>query len=697
MADLGLSRDEVAAGLPARRAATLLHAIRTRTASAVASSRRPLGGYVGERTAAQRESEFLAALASGRDARSKPSVQNLERYAAEWAPLVPNQAALRAAIAKRLGAEERMPRDRVPRLRVALGLDEPDTRESYERSTGADLDTIYQAGRPGLAERFAWRRSVFAERLAGLPPFWIAFTLTVTECVGAGILALPVAMAGIGPLGAVVLIVVFGLVNVLTVAALAESITRTGSMRYGTAYFGRLVGEHFGRSGVALLGLAVLVLNAAMLIVALIGFGSVLSSVVGLPLWLWATVLFAVNLVLLVRERLDATIASAVVVGGVNLVLILALCGVALGNARGENFDEVRVPVLDGRPVDTGVLALVFGVVLLAFFGHTSAANSAKLVLERDPTGRALMRGNVAALLVAMVLYALTALAFGGALDADVLEGATGTALEPLADRAGASVEVLGSMFAVLAIGMGSIYASLGLYNQVVEWRPQRDRRRRFASGAALPTALFGLVLVLVAADRESFTTPLGYAGALTVPLLAGVMPMVLIVASRRRGERVPPTSPRVIGHPAVAAVVGGVFLAAVLVHGLVIWDDPLARVAALVVSVVMAGAVAGAWRLGAFRPRTVIELRREPERDLGVLAVSAAGRELSPPVRLDGQPAGTGAFERFSRLREAAVDLPGAAPTEVHVWAHRVSTDGASEAVPVQVDIDGGQVVIRQ
>ena len=79
MADQILSRDEVLGGLPARRAATVLHAIRARTAASVARSRRPLGGYVGERTAAQRESEFLAALASGRDARSKPRVQDLER------------------------------------------------------------------------------------------------------------------------------------------------------------------------------------------------------------------------------------------------------------------------------------------------------------------------------------------------------------------------------------------------------------------------------------------------------------------------------------------------------------------------------------------------------------------------------------------------------------------------------------------
>jgi amino acid permease len=690
-----LSRDDVLGGLPARRAATVLHAIRMRTASSVARSRRPLGGYVGERGAAQRESEFLAALASGRDPRAQPSVQDLERYAAEWAPLVPAQPAMRAAVAQRLGADERLLRERVPRLRGALYLDDPATQAAYEHATGEPLDRIYATGER-VRERAAWRRSAIAERLERIPPFWIAFVLTLTECVGAGILALPVAMAGIGPLGAVILIAVFGTVNVLTVAALAEAIARTGAMRYGTAYFGRLVGEHFGRSGVVLLGLSIFALNAAMLVVTLIGFGSVLASLVGLPLWVWASALFAADLALLARERLDGTIASAVIVGAVNIGLILALSGIALGHARAGNFDHVNVPLLDGRPVDTDVLALVFGVVLLAFFGHTSAANSAKVVLERDPSGRALLLGNVMALAAATVLYGLTALAFGGALEPSALEGATGTALEPLAERGGIAVEILGSAFAVLAIGMGSVYAALGLYNQVVEWRPERVRIRRFATGAAVPAALLALVLVLVAADRESFTAPLGYAGTLTVPLVGGVMPMVLIVASRRRGDHVPPVAAPLVGHPLAAALVAALFLAAVLVHGIVIWDAPLARAAAFAVAAVMVGAIVGAWRIGAFRPRAVIELRREPERDLGVIAVTAAGHAVAAPVLLDGRPAETGAFEGFSRLREAVVELPAESPAEVHVWAHRVSSDGDSDDVPVAVDADGRRVVIR-
>jgi amino acid permease len=694
MSDGLLSRDEVLGGLPARRAATVLHAIRSRTAAAAARSRRPLAGFVGEHTAVQREGEFLAALAAGRTSRSRPSVQSLERYAADWAPLVPDQPALRAAIVQRLAEDDALPYDRVPRMRAALGLDDAETAEAYELSTGAPIDAVY-VDEVGAAERFGWWRSRLAERLERLPPFWVAFAITLTECVGAGILALPVAMGGIGPLGAVILIAVFGAINVMTVAALSEAIARTGSMHYGTSYFGRLVGEHFSRGGVALLSAAVFALNGTLLLVALIGFGSVLSALIGLPIWAWAAALFGVNLWLLGREHLDGTIASAMIVGAVNIVLVVALCGIAVAHADSANFQDVRVPLLDGRPVDTSILALVFGVVMLAFFGHTSAANAAKVVLARDPSGRALVRGNVAALAVATVLYALTALAFGGALERDALLGATGTALEPLAEKGGVAVEILGSLFAVLAIGMGSVYASLGLYNQVLEWRPQRNRTRRLVVGTAVPTVLFVFALGLVASNRESFTAPLGYVGALTVPLLAGVMPMVLIVASRRRGELVPPKA-ALIGSPVVATLVGCLFLVGVLIQALLIWDNVAAQAAGVAVTVATAAAIASAWRFGAFRPRTVIELRREPERDIGVLAVTTSGHSIAPPVWLDGHRATPGIFARFSQVREVVVGLPPEARREVHVWAHRLSPDGGSENIPVRVEHVANNVVIR-
>ena len=543
MADRLISREEVLGGLPARRAGLTLFAIQSRTASLVARSRRAMATYLTPHAAAEREREFLAAMASGRELPLKPSIQDLERYADDWAGLVPADPGLRAAVARLLAEQHAIPRERVPRLRAALGLDEPAVREAFERANRRSPDSLY-ATELGRGERLRWARARAAERLERMPPFWTAFALTLTECVGAGILALPVAMAGIGPLGAVVVLVVFGLVNVVTVAALVEAITRTGAMRYGTAYFGRLVGDYLGAVGSATIAAAVFALNATVLLVALVGFGAVLEGSTGVPLAVWACILFAGNLVYLRREGLDATVASALVVGAVNIGLIVALSAIGLAHLDAGNFERVNVPLLDGRPVDTDVLVLIFGVVLLAFFGHTSAANSAKVVLERDPTGRALLWGNVAALLAATLLYALTVLAMTGAVAPADLQGSDGTALEPLAARAGAAVDVLGSAFAILAIGLGSIYCSLGLYNQMVEWRPEPDPRRRFLVGTLPAVAVLGVTLAMLAAGSQSFAGPLGYVGALTIPLLGGLFPMLLVVASRRRGELVPGTRP---------------------------------------------------------------------------------------------------------------------------------------------------------
>ena len=45
--------------------------------------------YLTESTAEEQERAFLDALAQGRDLPLQPTIQDLERYAPEWAALVP--------------------------------------------------------------------------------------------------------------------------------------------------------------------------------------------------------------------------------------------------------------------------------------------------------------------------------------------------------------------------------------------------------------------------------------------------------------------------------------------------------------------------------------------------------------------------------------------------------------------------------
>src|SRR5205085_3500861 len=111
-------------------------------------------------------------------------------------------------------------------IRSALGLDEPEVQEALG-------DGRVYAERLSLAERLRWRWTKTARRLESLPPFWMAYALTLTETVTTDILALPVAVASLGALPAIGVLVAIGLLNVLTVAFVAEAVVRTGPMRYG--------------------------------------------------------------------------------------------------------------------------------------------------------------------------------------------------------------------------------------------------------------------------------------------------------------------------------------------------------------------------------------------------------------------------------------------------------------------------------
>src|SRR5918994_7106307 len=128
-----LSRDELLGGLPARRASSLLYAIENRTAHLVARSRRAMATYETELTAEEEERAFFEAFAQGRTPPIQPTIQDLERYAPEWASLVPPDPGVRAALARMIGDKHTVPRGSVPALRLALGLDDPAVGEAYHR------------------------------------------------------------------------------------------------------------------------------------------------------------------------------------------------------------------------------------------------------------------------------------------------------------------------------------------------------------------------------------------------------------------------------------------------------------------------------------------------------------------------------------------------------------------------------------
>jgi amino acid permease len=695
------TREGVSAGMPARRASTLLFAIENRSALLAARARKAMARWETERTAAEREQLFLGALAEGRSPPGRATIQDIDRHASAWRDLVPPDPALRAAVLARIADKYGLP-PQARAVRAALGAEDADVAEAYARQTGRPLAEVGRGPLP-RRERLRWFRDRMSRRIESLPAFWLAYVLTLTETVGGGVLALPIAFAGFGPVGATVMLVIFGLLNTLTVAALVEAITRNGNMRYGTAFFGRLIGDYLGRPGIAVAMPALFALDAVAFFILLVGFGTTIAAVTGLPVIACATVLFVVNGVLLWRDSLNVTVALAVAIGLINVALLVALSLIALAT-RGPEASSAPVELA----FDASLLELIFGVALVAYFGHTSAGHTAKVVLARDPGGRQFLAGNIAAMLTAMGLYIVFVLAITSAVGADALAGYDGTALTPLAERVGPLADVLGTIYLVLAVGLGSTFVAFGIYNQMGELLFGTPRLRNgieklgqlggFAFRAAPLVVIFAVAGVLLSSGSISFTEPINVIGTLTLPLLGGVFPMLVLVAARRRGDRIPGRFIGPLGWPVVAILIGAVFLAGVVSFGLWIWDNPFERAAAIGVGLAIVGLALVSARRGAFTPRTVVEYRVEAGPPaIGLVSVVSGGKAVPAAVRATdlagerelGGPVGV--VPSPGRLRTIKVDLPASVAHELTLWLHAVTPDGSSTAPAGPIDITIG------
>lgn len=187
----------------------------------------------------------------------------------------------------------------------------------------------------------------------------------------------------------------------------------------------------------------------------------------------------------------------------------------------------------------------------------------------------------------------------------------------------------------------------------------------------------------LLFTDSGSFTGLLSFIGVIIVPLLGGIFPVLLLFASRRKGERVPTAVYRFLGNPVLLTVIYVLFLVSILVHGLVIWTEPLQRVLAVLTSVMVVVMTIAMRR--AFDRRTIVELREEDER--AFFSVTESGRPAVADVRLE-YPGDEHRLETagdeipaFPSLRRASFRTERGAGA-LKVWAHRITPEGNSEGL---------------
>jgi len=188
-----------------------------------------------------------------------------------------------------------------------------------------------------------------------------------------------------------------GKINVLTSGSMTEGVTSMGWMRYEGSDLGRLVRNYLGRLGSILLTTTVVGFTFILLFAYYLGFSLTLATATPIPAEVWVGALFLLGVYFVRQKTLHATVTSALVIGAINLSLVLILSLLALGHFRLGNLLYVHVPFLNGTAFEPTLLGLIFGVAFIAYFGHFSVNSCARTVLQRDPSGRSLAWGCIAA------------------------------------------------------------------------------------------------------------------------------------------------------------------------------------------------------------------------------------------------------------------------------------------------------------
>ncbi|MDO8626060.1 MAG: aromatic amino acid transport family protein [Candidatus Magasanikbacteria bacterium] len=256
--------------------------------------------------------------------------------------------------------------------------------------------------------------------------------------IGAGILALPSAVAGLGVLVGAGLMLFVGLVTLILHLALGEVAVRTA----GPMQLPGFAGKYLGRWAEGLVSVTIILRSFGALLAYLIGSGAVLSALFGGRESSWTAIFWSLGSLLvwagLARVKLAEKIIGSVVILVVIGISFYLFPSITLTNLDLFNFTNWLAPL---------------GVILFAF-SATPAIAEAHAVLPGSE--RRFRRALIIGTLLSTLVYILFAVAVVGVLGDTVTEVAT----VALGNKFGAGMLLFANIFAILA--MSTAYMGVG-------------------------------------------------------------------------------------------------------------------------------------------------------------------------------------------------------------------------------------------
>ncbi|MDJ0594587.1 MAG: hypothetical protein QNJ72_32195 [Pleurocapsa sp. MO_226.B13] len=457
-----ISKEELLVGMPAKRTKTLLFLIEKQTA--LLAERSLVDFSLTDGGQGDRDQAFLQAFALDECQTLPPTIQQLERFASEWSILVPENPQLKAGLLRAFAEKYHFTESRVPNIRQVLGCEQMSVQQAYHKLYQQPLVTAFKS-EISLLDRCHWLMFALAQRIESLPPFWLATLITVALGLPQAFLALPIAVAGLGSALAVILLIILGGINILTMICMAEAIGRSQDFRSGSTFIQQLAANYLGKSGSSILGVAVSIRVVSIAIAGYIGLSMTMANFTTLPATIWAGLLFLLGALFLYRQSLNLALGLIILLAFVNISLLLLFSLLCIDHWQLDNLLYVNWNVLERSSFEPQILHRVFGVTLMLYFGHVYVGECAKIVLPKDPSANSLLGGTIAGTTCLTLLFCLWVIAVDGAIAPEILVTQTGTVLEPIIAEIGSQGKVLGTILVTLLLGMAWLRSSNSLVN----------------------------------------------------------------------------------------------------------------------------------------------------------------------------------------------------------------------------------------
>ncbi|WP_019503680.1 aromatic amino acid transport family protein [Pleurocapsa sp. PCC 7319] len=460
-----ISQEELLAGMSAKQSKTLLFLIEKQTALLAARSR--VDFTLTDSGESDRELAFLQAFAIDNSKMERPRIQQLERFARDWSVLVPDNPQRKAALLKALGEKYKFTELLIPNIRQVLGCEQIQFHQAFYRLYQKPLKDAF-ISEMSLVDKYHWLMFVIAKRIESLPSFWLATLVTIALGLPQAFLALPIATAELGSSVTVILLIVLGGINILTMICMAEAISRSQDFRSGKTFFKQLAANYLGKTGSMILVIAVSIRVFLIVLACYIGLSTTIATFTTLPATIWAGILFLLGLYVVSHQSFHLTLGVTILLAFLNVGVLLLFSLLCFNHWQLDNLDNLLYldwNWLQGNSFKPQILKRVFGVTLMLYFGHVYVGECAKIVLPRDPSANSLIGGSIAGTTCLTFLFCLWVVAVDGTIAPNILASQTGTVLEPLIEEIGSQGQFLGTVLVTLLLGMSWLRSSSSLVN----------------------------------------------------------------------------------------------------------------------------------------------------------------------------------------------------------------------------------------